>query len=325
MIRDREMVIDALQSCKVDTVSFTQAAIETSDPNLKQTLKQIRDQVENSHDQAFQIASQHGWYEYPAPANPQEVQRLKNRFSTVGGPVGVGQWGAGAYGVSQQPGVSGQFGQYSGQQFHPSHFGPQSGQQYSPGQYGAGSYGTSGTPQSTLMSQPTGQAGQSGRNYGQQYPGSGSHYGPSQYSPGQYGAGSYGTSGTPQSALMSQPTGQAGQSGRNYGQQYPGSGSYYSPSQYSPSQYSTGQYGAGSYGTSGTPQSTLMSQPTGQAGQSGRNYGQQYPGSGSQMGTTSQYGGGQFGQQYPGSGFQQSWNPASPQSGGTYSPGRTSI
>ena len=274
MIRDREMVIDALQSCKVDTVSFTQAAIETSDPNLKQTLKQIRDQVENSHDQAFQIASQHGWYEYPAPANPQEVQRLKNRFSTVGGPVGVGQWGAGAYGVSQQPGVSGQFGQYSGQQFHPSHFGPQSGQQYSPGQYGAGSYGTSGTPQSTLMSQPTGQAGQSGRNYGQQYPGSGSHY---------------------------------------------------SPSHYSPSQYSTGQYGAGSYGTSGTPQSTLMSQPTGQAGQSGRNYGQQYPGSGSQMGTTSQYGGGQFGQQYPGSGFQQSWNPASPQSGGTYSPGRTSI
>ena len=268
MIRDREMVIDALQSSKVDTVALTQAAIETSDPTLKHTLKQIRDQVENSHDQAYQIASQHGWYECPAPANPQEVQRLRSRFSGMGVPVGAGQWGAGAYGVSPQPGIS---GQYSGQQFQASPFGPQSGQQY-----GGGTYGASGTAQSTMMSQPTGQAGQSGRNYGQQYPGSGG-----QYSSGQYSASSYGTTGQ--------------------------------------------QYGGGTYGTSGTIQSTMMSQPTGQAGQSGRNYGQQYPGSGSPMGTTSQYGGGQFGQQYPGSGFQQSWSPASPQSGGTYSPGRTNI
>ncbi|GEM_PF-2093797 len=194
MIRDREMVLDCLESCKIDSVRFTEAANESSDPNLRQTLKQLRDQVENSHQEVFQIASQHGWYQNPSPANPQEVQRIRNHFA--GGTTQQMQGQYGGYGSQYGTGGYAGSGGYAGTQ-----------QQY--GGYGGGYSGGYGSSQSALR-QPTAQPGQSGQTYSGQYPttsygqtsygqtqGSGSYgYGQTQgWSPASPGGATYGTSG----------------------------------------------------------------------------------------------------------------------------------
>jgi spore coat protein CotF len=66
---EREMVLDALQISKAGAVELTQAATEASNPALRQTLLQMRNNCEQSQQQIGQFAQSKrygGIFRYPA-------------------------------------------------------------------------------------------------------------------------------------------------------------------------------------------------------------------------------------------------------------------
>lgn len=71
MYTDREMTLDALEIVKTGSVAFTQAATETSNPNLRQTILQMRNQCEQVQQQLGQFAQNNNYY-MPAPPAPNQ-------------------------------------------------------------------------------------------------------------------------------------------------------------------------------------------------------------------------------------------------------------
>ena len=101
MISDREAVLDYLEMTKHGAPELTKAAMECSNQSLRQTFLQMRNECEQSQQQAAQIAMQFNWYLPAGQADQQEIQRIRSFYS-----------GAGGYGQSQ-----GQSG-YAGYQGH---------------------------------------------------------------------------------------------------------------------------------------------------------------------------------------------------------------
>jgi spore coat protein CotF len=71
MYTDREMTLDLLEVTKTGSVEFTQAATETSNPALRQTILQIRNQCEQSQQLIGQYAQSKNYY-MPAPPAPHQ-------------------------------------------------------------------------------------------------------------------------------------------------------------------------------------------------------------------------------------------------------------
>ncbi len=71
MYTEREMVLDALQISKSGAVGLTHAATEASNPALRQTLLQMRNNCEQSQQQIGQFAQSKRFY-MPAPTAPQQ-------------------------------------------------------------------------------------------------------------------------------------------------------------------------------------------------------------------------------------------------------------
>lgn len=73
MYTEREMTLDALDLAKFSAVEFTKAAGESSNPDLRRTLLQIRYQCEEAQQQIAQYAQSKNYY-MPAPsANSQDI------------------------------------------------------------------------------------------------------------------------------------------------------------------------------------------------------------------------------------------------------------
>ena len=79
MYTEREMVLDALHIAKSGAVNLTHAASESSNPALRQTLLQIRNNCEQSQQQIGQFAQSKNFY-IPAPAAPQQDVSSVNQF-----------------------------------------------------------------------------------------------------------------------------------------------------------------------------------------------------------------------------------------------------
>jgi spore coat protein CotF len=79
MYTEREMVLDALDAAKTGAVELTQAATETSNPALRQTILQMRNNCEQSQQQIGQIAQSKRFY-MPAPAAPLQDVATINQF-----------------------------------------------------------------------------------------------------------------------------------------------------------------------------------------------------------------------------------------------------
>ncbi len=78
MLQDRDMASDALEMTKVHAGELTKAAGECTNKQLKQTFIQMRNQVEQSQELIAQLATQKGWYMPAAPADRQEINRVKS-------------------------------------------------------------------------------------------------------------------------------------------------------------------------------------------------------------------------------------------------------
>ncbi len=80
-LQEKAMVNDALSSVKSSLTTYATVISECSNPNLRQTIQQIRNNCETSQYELFQIAQSKGYYKPATMADDNEVQQIKSEFN----------------------------------------------------------------------------------------------------------------------------------------------------------------------------------------------------------------------------------------------------
>ncbi len=80
-LQEKEMVNDILSTVKGSLICYANYIAESSNPQLRQTLQQMRNSDEQFQFQLFQIAEHKGFYKPASPANTQDIQEVKGQFS----------------------------------------------------------------------------------------------------------------------------------------------------------------------------------------------------------------------------------------------------
>ena len=82
MINENTMVADALVGINGELKTFGDMIPQTENMQLKQTLKQIRNQCEMSQDELYTLARDKQYYVPAQKATQQEVQHVKGLFTS---------------------------------------------------------------------------------------------------------------------------------------------------------------------------------------------------------------------------------------------------
>lgn len=77
---EKTMVNDVLSGVKADLSNYQKAIVECENMELRQTLKQIRDNYESFQYELFKIANTKGYYLPDTVANVQEIQDVKKEL-----------------------------------------------------------------------------------------------------------------------------------------------------------------------------------------------------------------------------------------------------
>ncbi len=80
-MEEKVMVVDALESINSNLTRFGEMISQTENMQLKQTLKQIRNQCEMSQEELYQIAKTKQYYIPAEKAKPEEVSKVKSIFT----------------------------------------------------------------------------------------------------------------------------------------------------------------------------------------------------------------------------------------------------
>ena len=75
---EKTMVSDALVGINGELKMFGDMIPQTENPQLKQTLRQMRNQCEMSQEEIYQLARAHQYYVPAEKASTQEIQHVKN-------------------------------------------------------------------------------------------------------------------------------------------------------------------------------------------------------------------------------------------------------
>ena len=78
MMQEKIMVSDTLASINGELVRFGEMIPQTENKELKQCLKQIRNQCEMSQEKLYQVAREKSYYVPAAKATQQEVDHVKS-------------------------------------------------------------------------------------------------------------------------------------------------------------------------------------------------------------------------------------------------------
>ena len=77
-MNEKAMVADTLVGINGELVRYGEMISQTENPQLKQTLKQIRNQCEMSQDEIYKIARAKGYYVPAAKATKEEVDHVRS-------------------------------------------------------------------------------------------------------------------------------------------------------------------------------------------------------------------------------------------------------
>lgn len=75
---EKTIVSDTLASINSELARYSQMITQTENPQLKQTLKQIRNQCEMSQEEIYQIARSKQYYVPAAKATDEEVAHVRS-------------------------------------------------------------------------------------------------------------------------------------------------------------------------------------------------------------------------------------------------------
>ena len=78
MLTEKTMVVDALTGVNGELTRFGEMIPQTENKELKQCLKQIRNQCEMSQEKLYQIARAKSYYVPASKASQQEVEHVRN-------------------------------------------------------------------------------------------------------------------------------------------------------------------------------------------------------------------------------------------------------
>ncbi|CDD08230.1 putative uncharacterized protein [Dorea sp. CAG:317] len=78
MLDEKTMVSDALAGVNGELVRYGEMISQTENKELKQCLKQIRNQCEMSQEKLYQVAREKSYYVPAAKASPQEINHVKS-------------------------------------------------------------------------------------------------------------------------------------------------------------------------------------------------------------------------------------------------------
>lgn len=82
MINEKTMVSDALVGINGELKMFGEMIPQTENMQLKQTLKQLRNQCEMSQEEIYNIAREKQYYVPAQKASQQEIDHVKNLFTS---------------------------------------------------------------------------------------------------------------------------------------------------------------------------------------------------------------------------------------------------
>lgn len=78
MLDEKTMVSDALAGVNGELVRYGEMISQTENQELKQCLKQIRNQCEMSQEKLYQVAREKSYYVPAAKATQEEIDHVKN-------------------------------------------------------------------------------------------------------------------------------------------------------------------------------------------------------------------------------------------------------
>lgn len=81
MMNEKAMVVDALTGINGELTRYAEMITQTENAQLKQTLKQIRNQCETSQEDLYKIARNKSYYVPAAKASTEEIQHVKSLFT----------------------------------------------------------------------------------------------------------------------------------------------------------------------------------------------------------------------------------------------------
>lgn len=80
-MNEKTMVTDTLVGINGELVRYGEMISQTENQQLKQTLKQMRNQCEMSQEEIYQIARAKGYYVPAAQASREEVEHVRSVLS----------------------------------------------------------------------------------------------------------------------------------------------------------------------------------------------------------------------------------------------------
>ena len=80
-MEEKYMVNDILDSVKNSLTTYQGAITECANMQLRQTLQQLRNAGEAFQYEIFKVAQAKGYYNPAQPANPSEINTVKNEVS----------------------------------------------------------------------------------------------------------------------------------------------------------------------------------------------------------------------------------------------------
>ncbi len=80
-MEERVMVSDTLKGINAQLGGYGSMIPQTENKELKQTLKQMRNQAEMSQEQLYQMAKEKGYYVPAQWATDEEITKVKNLFT----------------------------------------------------------------------------------------------------------------------------------------------------------------------------------------------------------------------------------------------------
>ncbi len=81
-MEEKIMVVDSLESVNAELSKFGDMIPQTDNKQLKQTLKQIRNQCEMSQEELYEIARSKSYYIPAEKATEEEIARVKSIFTS---------------------------------------------------------------------------------------------------------------------------------------------------------------------------------------------------------------------------------------------------
>ncbi len=81
-MEEKVMVVDSLESINSELSKFGNMIPQTDNKQLKQTLKQIRNQCEISQEELYELARSKSYYVPASKATQEEVDHVKSLFTS---------------------------------------------------------------------------------------------------------------------------------------------------------------------------------------------------------------------------------------------------